>query len=537
MDTFTQLLRLLLILIFAFISGCAPQTPIPVYWTATPQSTYTPVVQPTVESVVEVTAQVSQPTVIPPTEIVVLPSPTAVQPTAELATTTIEQPSLIAPLANPLTPEATWQGPVTAGERPTTTLPVPTIAPAGAEVVGVPASPSPAVPQPTLTPTTGAPAPVMPTLDPNRIGVQLDINLSQDDWNAAMGALERLGVKWIKVQLPWRDMQPAGPGTKSDEFFLRTEQYLEDASNRGFNVLVSIVKAPPWARSNQAEDGPPDDPQHLADFITLMFQEINADLYRPVAGEYIDAVEIWNEPNLLREWQGTLPFSGAGYMRLFDAGYQAVRAYSPDIPVITAGLAPTSTSPYSVDDREFLRQMFAAGLGGYSNVMIGVHPYGWANPPDATCCNAVEGQGWDDDPHFFFADTLNEYRQILRDYGFAGQMWITEFGYASWDGFPTAVPAGDEWMTYTDKMEQGLYTMRALELIQASPDLGVTSLWNLNFATLTGLIQNSDERVAYSMIVPGTLGVIDPNSSDRTERPIYWMLYDAVRPDVQLSSF
>jgi hypothetical protein len=116
-------------------------------------------------------------------------------------------------------------------------------------------------------------------------------------------------------------------------------------------------------------------------------------------------------------------------------------------------------------------------------------------------------------------------------------MWITEFGYASWDGFPTGVPAGDEWMTYTDKLEQGIYTMRALEIIQSSPDLGVTSLWNLNFATLTGLIQNSDERVAYSMIVPGTLGVIDPNSADRTERPIYWMLYDAVRPDVQLPSF
>jgi hypothetical protein len=96
---------------------------------------------------------------------------------------------------------------------------------------------------------------------------------------------------------------------------------------------------------------------------------------------------------------------------------------------------------------------------------------------------------------------------------------------------------GDEWMRDTDRMEQGIYTMRTLEILQSSPDVGNTMLWNLNFATLAGLLQNGDERAAYSMIVPGTLGVVDPASTDRTERPIYWMLYDAVRPDVQLPSF
>ncbi|MCA9896497.1 MAG: cellulase family glycosylhydrolase, partial [Anaerolineae bacterium] len=190
-----------------------------------------------------------------------------------------------------------------------------------------------------------------------------------------------LGLKWVKVQLPWRDMQPNGPDERDNEFFRRIEQHLEDANNRGMNMLVSVVKAPTWARSVQAEDGPPDDPNALARFITIIFEEFNAGLNREMVGEYIDAIEIWNEPNLQREWQGTLPFNGAGYMQLFGPAYQAVRAYSPTITVVTAGLAPTSTQSFSVDDRDFLRQMYNAGLAQYGDVVVGVHPYGWGNAP------------------------------------------------------------------------------------------------------------------------------------------------------------
>ncbi len=506
MDWLTELLRWLIVVFLGLTSGCSPAAPI--YVTPTP----------------------ALPATTQAAEVVVLPSATPVAP----ATT--------APVM--LTPQVTWQGPVVSGNPlpPTLAAPIPTTSP----ISGAPTQPpapataviADATLSPTFTATTGAPAPVMPNLDPGRIGVQLDINLSQEDWNTAMGEIERLGVRWVKVQMPWRDMQPNGPDDFGNEFFARVEQHLEDAANRGLNVMISIAKAPAWARSVQDEDGPPDNPQTLANFITIVFREINPDLARPMLGEYIDAVEVWNEPNLLREWRGALPFSGAGYMQLFAAAYQAIRAYSPTMPIITAGLAPSSNSAGSIDDRDYLRQMYQAGLASYSDVLIGIHPYSWANAPDERCCNTIEGKGWDDDPHFFFANTLDEYRQIKAEYGDGdSQMWVTEFGYASWDGLPASPPVGDEWMRDTDRMEQGIYTMRTLEILQSSPDVGNTMLWNLNFATLAGLLQNGDERAAYSMIVPGTLGVVDPASTDRTERPIYWMLYDAVRPDVQLPSF
>ena len=69
-----------------------------------------------------------------------------------------------------------------------------------------------------------------------------------------------------------------------------------------------------------------------------------------------------------------------------------------------------------------------------------------------------------------------------------------------------------------------------------SSDIRGTILWNLNFANPT-LMAQGDERTAYSLVVPGFLGHVDINSGGYTERPLYWMLHDAVRPDVQLTSF
>lgn len=455
-----------------------------------------------------------------------------IEPTPELIEVTLP-PSMLATAG----PSATWLGPVVGeGYRPPATETPASQVTIGPIDVGTPA---PGAPTQTAGPSpTPGQVPVMPDLDPNKVGVQLDINLSQDDWSYAMGRLEQLGVKWIKVQLPWKDMQPEGPDQRNDEFFSRVEQYLEDASRRGFNVLVSIVKAPAWARSTQAEDGPPNNPQDLANFISLVLNEINAGLARPMLGDYIDAVEVWNEPNLLREWQGSLPFNGAGYMQLFGPAYQAVRAYSPTIAVLTGGLAPTSNSAYSVDDRDFLRQMFAAGLGNYPDVGIGVHPYGWGNPPDVECCNAVDGQGWDDDPHFFFADTMREYREIAANNGRSGvPLWVTELGWASWDGFPGGVPDGDDWMLYNDRWDQGFNMIRAFEINQASPDVPMTTLWNLNFATLAGMIENRDERAAYSILAPGSACNIVVGSTDRTERPLFWMLFDSLHTDQTLTDW
>ncbi|MBZ0278358.1 MAG: hypothetical protein K8I60_19585, partial [Anaerolineae bacterium] len=308
--------------------------------------------------------------------------------------------------------------------------------------------------------------------------------------------------------------------------------------NSGLSILVSVAKAPPWARSNQTEDGPPDDPQALVNFLNLLMGEI---------GPSITAIEVWNEPNLQREWQGQA-FNGGRYMDYFAPAYQAITSFSQvmmadpksnrstPILVLTAGLAPTGDIPGARDDRVFLQEMYAAGLANYPDIGVGFHPYSWGNSPDDTCCHMDAVRGWDDSPHFFFTDTLNAYRQIMMNNGHGNvHLWATEFGWATWDGFPGSPP--EEWMKYNDRWQQAQYTIRAFQIGQEQGYMGPMFLWNLNFALLAGLIDNRDERVAYSIIVPGSNCVVDPNSSSTTERPLYWMLYDAVRPDEQLGKY
>ncbi|MFN8529840.1 MAG: cellulase family glycosylhydrolase [Anaerolineae bacterium] len=512
-----KLIPLLLVLCgVTLLTSCMPTTPIAVYMTATyipteaplALNTNTPVLTP-IETASPTAAEV---VVVPTSTDTTLP-PTAVPPTQTSA------------------PAVTWMGPIVPPNyvAPATNTPIP----ADTTVPGTSTDTS-AAQTPTSPQGTGA-AFVVPNLDPSRIGIQLDINLSQDDWNDAMGRIENLGIHWVKVQISWREMQPDNRDNVNSEFFRRVEQYLEDANRRGLDVLVSIAKAPAWARSNQTEDGPPDNPADLANFITYLLQQINAGLAQDMVGNYIDAIEVWNEPNLIREWRGTLPFNGAGYMQLFGPAYQAIRAYSSTIPVITAGLAPTGNSDVSVDDRDFLNQMYAAGLANYSDVVIGMHPYSWGNSPDAVCCGT---RGWDDNPHFFFAETMRAYRDIMTSHGHSNaQIWITEFGYATWDSIPGDPPQGSEWMRFNDKWAQAGYTLRTLQIEQSSGYGGPVFLWNLNFAVLMGLVENRDERIAYSLIIPGEGCQFQAGSSTRTERPLFWMLYDAVRSDVQLTDW
>ena len=487
-------------------AACAPQTPIPVYVTPTGQ------IVPT-----------SEPTPLPP------------MPTESNSDYRLTRLQTTAVPTTALTPRriVTVMGPVIGPgyNPPPTNTPLPTTPPT--------AMPTGAVTTESLSSATAAPivpeaaatddlTPVLsvPDLDPNRMGIQIDTNLEQADWDNAMHRMgAQLGLKWIKLQIPWEDMQPNGPDEVS-VFFRRVQMYVEDADRRQLNILLSVVKAPAWARSNLSEDGPPDDPQAFANFLSLLLREF---------GGAIDAVEVWNEPNLIREWQGSLSFNGAGYMQLFTPAYQAIRAYSPTITIITAGLAPTSTTGGSIDDRAYLRQMYAAGLGGYRDIVIGTHPYGWANAPDATCCGTI---GWDNDPHFFFGDNIRAYREIMVEGGHSDlDMWITEFGWATWDGYPSALPPGEDWIGWNDRWDQAHYTIRAFQIGQQSEFIGNMFLWNLNFATLAGLIENSDERAAYSIVVPGSACVVDTTSADRTERPLYWMLYDAIRPEENLTGY
>jgi hypothetical protein len=210
-------------------------------------------------------------------------------------------------------------------------------------------------------------------------------------------------------------------------------------------------------------------------------------------------------------------------MRYFRPAYAAIlaeqraqpSALKPNhrITVITAGPAPTITlgDGSTVGDREWLAQLYADGLATVGpDVALGAHPYGWANPPDARCCAATAGvTGWYEHPSFYFRETLDAYREIMQANGHAARLWVTEFGWATYDGLKrsdgtsAAVNAGTGWQNLITQAQQAEYIVRAFRLAQEPPYsefVGPMMLWNLNFSLVTGMIDAGREEAGFALL-------------------------------------
>ncbi len=392
----------------------------------------------------------------------------------------------------------------------------------------VPTLPPAAVTLPPIVTPGPSPTPG-PVLRSDLMGIQIHGYLKENEWARMLAYSKDLGMGWIKVQLQWKQLEPA-EGV-FNEIYSGMVLNVQRARLSGLRTLISIAKAPDWARPASVrgnEDGPSDDPQKLANFI--------ARFVRDTKPEFIDAIEIWNEPNLIREWRGK-PLNGGEYMKYFNAAYTAIvneqkaQLTNHRITVITAGPAPAPTADdhSSLDDRVWLQQLYPALARYGSDVAVGAHPYGWANPPDATCCTAQAGiTGWYENRSFYFRDTLDDYRKIMvRNNHAAGKLWVTEFGWATYDGLhrsdgsPAAPPpeSGVGWVKFISQGQQANYVLRAFNMAQKPPYydfLGPMMLWNLNFGIIPKMTDTSREEAAFSLL--------DVNWNPR---PVYFMVKNA----------
>ncbi|MCC6613561.1 MAG: LysM peptidoglycan-binding domain-containing protein [Anaerolineae bacterium] len=316
--------------------------------------------------------------------------------------------------------------------------------------------------------------------------------------------IERLNVSWVKVEVLWHDVEPE-PGEYA---FDQLDAVVDALAQSELHILFTVWAAPDWARSSAEENGPPDDFSAYAGFVRLL-----ADRY---SGR-VDAYEIWSEPNLRRQWNNpTHGISAASYADLLRPAYAAIKAGDPDALVISAGLAPTGFNDgvNAIDDRLFLRDLYVSGLADISDA-VGAHPGGWANPPDARCCDQPEGVDTHyDSRSFFFLDTLADYHQIMVESGDAATpIWVTRFGWGSSED-TTPPPAINIFYSYTSLSEQATYTPRALELGAELGYVGAMFVDNLN-----GCIAVPDDAEAcYTSL-------LDPSGQPR---PVYDALANRV---------
>ncbi len=334
---------------------------------------------------------------------------------------------------------------------------------------------------PTLTPT---PTPT-PVPKPN-VGVQGQF--VDPSGEAAVAQAADLGVGWVKQQVDWNSIEVAPEQYRWDEL----DRFVEQAWSRGLHILLSVARAPGFSRPEPiVEDGPP------ADF--AIFNRFMWELSSRYRGR-VAAYELWNEPNLAREWRGH-DLSAENFVELIREGAGGVRQGDPVALIVSGAPGPTGIDDKvnAIDDRAYLRAMIAAGVGDWVDA-IGAHPYGAANPPDERFADAAHhATGYTDHPSFFFLDTLEDYRAILSEAGLDKPIWITEFGWPSIDGFGPVETPGWEYAREVGEADQAAYLARAIELRRERAWLGPMFVWNLNVAWLLGPVRPES---AYGLIRP-----------------------------------
>ncbi len=334
--------------------------------------------------------------------------------------------------------------------------------------------------------------PAMPQNTATNVGFAYGVQLHLPNQNIpqVIQAASALDVAWVKQHIEWA-IYEANAGNIN---WAPLDEMVNAMDAAGFNILLSVGSAPGWARDSDQEKGPPTDYQTYANFIGQLAQRYKGK---------VDAYEIWNEQNLRREWNTPRGISAASYVELLRLAYTAIKNADSSALVVTGGLAPTGFNDgvNAIDDRVYLRQMYAAGVAEWSDA-IGAHPNGWANPPDSTCCrnNRPAVPAWDDHPSFFFKQTLADYRQIMVENGDSGTfIWPTEFGWGSNDGLNVEPPPEYAFVAFTSLDEQASYILRGFQLGKELGYVGPMFLWNLNFCPVVGV---TGEQCLWSLLDP-----------------------------------
>jgi len=238
-----------------------------------------------------------------------------------------------------------------------------------------------------------------------------------------LGLVRAAGFKWIKQTFAWRDIEIEHgkyDWSRADKVvFLTTDIFTR-------NLIIRLDREPYWDRYNYPLDqgiaaGPPRELDHFSQFCGV------------IAARYkgkVAAYQVWNEPNLAREWGGQPP-NPKQYVEMLKGCYAALKAGDPNALVISAGLAPTGSGlPAAMSDEQFLREMYAAGAAPYFD-LLGVHAPGFRAAPEIGPDVAAHSPELGGQRFFSFRHVEDLHQIMLDQHDGTKQVAVLEFGWTT----------------------------------------------------------------------------------------------------------
>jgi LysM repeat protein len=271
------------------------------------------------------------------------------------------------------------------------------------------------------------------------------------------------GMTWAKSQVRWSQGQPASIAQGA----------INAARNNGFKVMLGIVG----------------NPQELAANPSAYYQNF-ATFLGDVARLNPDAIEVWNEQNIDREWPAG-QINPANYTQMLQAAYQAIKAANPNVLVISGAPAPTGffsgrCTNNGCDDDAYIRGMAQAGAAN-SMDCVGIHyNEGILSPTQRS--GDPRGNGGHYTRYFF--GMLDLYSSVFP----SKPLCFTEIGYLSPEGFGP-LPEAFNWAANTSVAEQAEWLSQAVILARDSRRVRLFIVWNVDSTTY-----GADPQAGYAIV-------------------------------------
>jgi hypothetical protein len=245
------------------------------------------------------------------------------------------------------------------------------------------------------------------------------VNGAERGLTDAYNQMRQAGFGWVRMFIPWNVFEPEqgtfvfdqplqGYGTFPRE---SADELIQNAKAHGFSVLVVVNGTPDWAGGGPKNNLPPNDDQGYANFITALLQRLGAN---------IDAVELWNEPNLSDYWVGAQSLFRD---RIVKPGFDAVKRYDSRIKVVGSALYASNDVSFISENGEPVRPFDAYGSHPYGPdllklgpIVAGAHQYAVAHDIPAVWVTEV---GWDGAYSSCYHKTASPAQAIIHALGMA----------------------------------------------------------------------------------------------------------------------
>jgi LysM repeat protein len=327
---------------------------------------------------------------------------------------------------------------------------------------GSPSGPAPTATKPAATAAPGVTATPVPSTSGSS-GFELGGQVAGFSDNAA-NKMKFAGMFWVKRQVRWK------PGDSASAHF----GLITDAHNRGFKILLSVLGEPGDTTSDKF-------PAYAA-------------FVGDLAGAGADAIEVWNEMNIDREWKSG-SIGPASYVPMLQQAYNAIKSKNSGTLVISGAPAPTGffggCGGGGCDDKPYIEGLVAAGGLNYMDC-LGIHYNEGLMPP-------TQSNG---DPRGS-SDHYTRYYQTMVDtyYNAAGgrkKLCFTELGYLSGQEWGT-LPPGFMWKPPYNLTvaEHAQYLGEAARLSRDQGKVRLMIVFNVDLNTF-----GADPQAGYAMIRP-----------------------------------